>query len=59
LCHRIVHAHAELLLEFSKLGSHALADRLASHGFASRRMISRPSLNQMSRGKRGCRQNVK
>jgi hypothetical protein len=27
-----VHAPAELLLEFSKLGSHTLADRLASHG---------------------------
>src|SRR5215469_7996432 len=32
LCHRIMHAPAELLLEFSQLSSHALADRLASHG---------------------------
>ena len=32
LCHRIVHAPAELLLEFSQLSSHALADRLAAHG---------------------------
>src|SRR5438552_887820 len=27
-----MHVHAKLLLEFSKLGSHALADRRASHG---------------------------
>jgi hypothetical protein len=27
-----MHVQAKLLLEFSKLGSHALADRRASHG---------------------------
>ncbi len=32
LGHGIMHVHAKLLLEFSKLGSHALADRRASHG---------------------------
>src|SRR5215469_1027283 len=35
LGHRIVHAPAELLLELSQLGSHALADRRAPYHEAS------------------------
>jgi hypothetical protein len=31
LAHRIVHALAELLLNFSQLRSHAFADRLTPH----------------------------
>jgi len=34
-----MHAPAELLFEFSKLGSHALADRRASHGESSQAVL--------------------